>query len=98
MKEALRLLWHYFMLTSLLWAMLFGGLVLLIKEKMAKKKYKIVYKFMFDGSDTDGRWHETFLDNDGRGFNFETAETLAQELKERGNIKNIEIVEMEKLA
>lgn len=98
MKELWRILWHYFLFTSLLWGMLFAGLVVLIQQKFAKGKYKIVYKFINEGSDTDGKWHETFLDNNGQGFDLEFAETLAQELKGRGNIKNIEIVEMEKLA
>lgn len=98
MKDFLWILWHYFLLTSFFWGMLFAGGILLIKEKFAKKNYKIVFKFINTGSDTDGKWKESFLDNNGRGFKLEFAETLAQELKGRGNIKNIEIVEMEKLA
>lgn len=94
MREILRILWHYFMFTSLIWGMMAACVVVLIQQKFAKEKYKVVYNFINEGSDTDGKWHETFLDNNGQGFNLEFAETLAQELKGRGNIKNIEIVEI----
>jgi len=60
-------------------------------------KYKIEYDFMnTDMLTTDGKFHHTYLDNNGQGFTIEEAEELAYELirSNAGYNRNIEIVEM----
>lgn len=61
------------------------------------KRYKVEFEAMWLGSDSDGKFHKDFLDNNGSGFDFEEASDVAMELHydTAARIKNIKIVEME---
>lgn len=60
-------------------------------------KFRVEFESMWLGSDSDGKFHKDFLDNNGSGFDFEVASDIAMELhyNTAAKNKNIKIVEME---
>ena len=43
--------------------------------------YKVTFDFRINDFDSDGKWHNDYLDNNGEGFTYEEAEDLAQHLR-----------------
>lgn len=58
--------------------------------------YKVEFESMWRGTDSDGKYHKDFLDNNGKGFKYDDAKMLARELKlsDCAYNRNIEIVAM----
>lgn len=59
-------------------------------------KYKVVYEFRIIDYPTDGQWHETFLDNNGEGYDFDEAEYVACQLRASSvaDHRNVEVQEV----
>ena len=46
------------------------------------EKYRVEFEFMITDPDvTDGKWHKDYLDNNGEGYTFEDAESVACSLR-----------------
>lgn len=60
------------------------------------KRYRIEFESMWRGSDSDGKYHRDFIDDNGKGFKYEDAKRLAIELQlsECTYNRNINIVEI----
>ena len=58
------------------------------------EKYRVVFEFMLDDIEiSDEAYHKDFLDNNGKGFDFSEAESIACDLRmnEFCDIRNVDI-------
>lgn len=58
-------------------------------------KYKVVYTFVWFGTDSDGREHKTYLDNNGEGMTWEEAQDTARELRYHDGVNDTWVVPFE---
>lgn len=54
------------------------------------KKYAVNFQFYND----NGEWHDDELNNNGEGFTREEANSIAQQISDRENTRDVEIIEL----